>query len=103
MKGALLKSILCTLFNFSLTTKLIICAELLWSFPKFVVVKANKNNSIFDLQSELELEHSLPISLKILNLSYSLKQIINSKQIFITGILKLTVSSKLLLIWLTTH
>ena len=57
----------------------------------------------FDLQLELELEHSLPISLKILNLSYSLKQIINSKQIFITGILKLTVSSKLLLIWLTTH
>ena len=38
---------MCTLFNFSLTTKLIICAELLWSFPKFVVVQANKNNSIF--------------------------------------------------------
>ena len=37
---------MCTLFNFSLTTKLII-AELLWSFPKFVVVQANKNNSIF--------------------------------------------------------
>ena len=37
----------------------------------------------FDLQLELELEleHSLPISLKILNLSYSLKQIIKSKQI----------------------
>lgn len=37
---------MCTLFNFSLTTKLII-AELLWSFPKFVVVQANENNSIF--------------------------------------------------------
>ena len=61
---------MCTLFDFSLTTKLIICAELLWSFPKFVVVQANKNNSFFYLQLELELEHSLPISLKILNLSF---------------------------------
>ena len=42
-----------------------------------------KMTQFFDLQLELELEseHSLPISLKILNLSYSLEQIINSKQI----------------------
>ena len=41
------KHTLHTLFNFSLTTKLIISAELPWSFPKFVVVQANKNDSIF--------------------------------------------------------